>query len=456
MKKKLFSLAAITVAACLLVTGCGAPTAPTAPGASKAASENKTESTGGKTEITFLDVMPSPERTALLEDLISRFEEENQTISVKYTSVPWDEAYKKLVAMGSSKTLPDVITSDVGIMQSLARPGYLLNLDDKFNSLPAKGDFSESTLAAKQSYSYDGSVYSVPDGWLTQGIFVRTDWLEEAGYKIEDLKNWTWDQYFEVIEKLTDPAKGRYGIAFRGGANGGLRFFEYLGSMLEVTGAFPGNDNKSIYSDPKALEYFEKFYGLYIDGYAPQDSINWGFKEMVEGFITGQCATLNQTPEVTVTAQQSMEEGTWTVLPQPVKPGAAKNSVVWGYSGAYSISANSKNPDAAWKFIEWLSSPEINLEYSQRFGCMPLYKSSLNDPFFQEGVMKGYADALLDPNIQYLAQPGELSQWGFFLSEYFKNESQKYMAGQQTAEQTLENAAKWMSEQYDNDIASKA
>jgi len=407
------------------------------------------------TTISFLDVMPSPERTALFHDLITEFEAGHPTIKVEYTSVPWEEAYKKLVAMGASQTLPDIITCDVGILQSLAKPGWLLNLDKQFNSLPFKDDLTVATLASKDSFSAMGKVYAIPDGYLCQGIFVRTDWLADAGYKLDDLRHWTWDQYFEVNKKLTDPSKNRFGCAFRGGPNGGLRFFEYLGSMLEVTSAFPNGNDKSIYSDPRAVDYFKKFYSLYTDGYAPKDSINWGFKEMVQGFVDGQCGTLNQTPEVTVTCQKEMVDGTWTVLPQPVNPNAKKTSFVWGYSGAYAISAHSKNAKPAWTFIEWLSSSKTNLEYSTRFGCLPIYKSGLKDPFFQKGVMKGYADALLDPNIQYLKQPNELSQWGYFLAEYNKNEVQKYMAGQQTAEQTMANLSKWMTDQYDKDVLHK-
>lgn len=456
--KKIVALLLSTLLVALSLGGCVpktvAPAGETASASSAASDAASTAAAGGApVEITFMDVMPNPDRTTMYEGFIKKFQEQNPTITVKYTSVPFDEAYKKLVAMGSSKTLPDIVTTDVGIMQSLAKAGYIIPLEERFSALPAKDDFTAATITSKNTYSSDGKVFTVPDGYLCQGIFVRTDWLEEAGYKVDELRNWTWDQYFEVNAKLTDPAKGRYGCAFRGGANGGLRFYEYLGSQISAAECFPGGNNVSIYEDPKALEAFTKFYGLYNDGYAPKDSINWGFKEMVEGFVNGQCGTLNQTPEVALTCQQSMEDGTWTVLPHPKNPDAQKNSFVWGYSAGYSISANSQNEESAWKFIEFLSSPEINLEYSKAFGCLPLYKSSLNDAFFQEGVMKGYADALLDPNIQFLEQPSQLSQWGFFLAEFNKNETQKYMTGQQTAEVTLQNLGKFLSEQYDKDIA---
>lgn len=417
----------------------------------KAASKDAAESGGsGETvEIQFLDVMPSDKRTELFQSFIAEFEEKNPDIKVKYTSVPFDEAYNKVVAMGASGSLPDIVTCDTGIMTSLAAAGFLEDISSNFEGLSGKVDMTAATLAAKPTYSYRDKIYAIPDGFLTQGIFVRTDWLEEAGYNVEELRDWTWDEYFEVIKTLTNVQEGRYGIAFRGGANGGLRFYEYLGSMLAVTNAFPEGNNKSIYSDPRALACFETFYNLYRDGYAPKDSINWGFTEMVEGFVSSQCATLNQTPEVTQTCKESMQEGIWTVLPQPVNPDADKNSVVWGYSGAYSIAANSKHKDAAWRFIDWISTPEINLRFCREFGQVPLYKSALQDPFFQEGEMKGYVDALADPDIQYLQQASNLSQWGFFLSDYCKNETQKYMSGQQDSKTTMDHLAAWMTEQYD-------
>jgi len=408
-----------------------------------------------KGEITFLDTMPSNERTELLKNMIAKFEEAYPSVKVEYTSVPWDDAYKKVVAMGASNTLPDVLTSDVGIMLALAQPGYAEKLTDKWNNWKYKDDLTQATIVASNLYTYNDDIYVIPDGFLLQGIFVRTDWLEELGIDPKSLQDWTWDEYFDVIKKMTDKDKNRYGIAFRGGANGFLRFYEFLGSNLQVTNAFPDGTNKSIFEDPRAIELFKQFYGLYTEGYAPKESINWGFKEMVEGFVNGQCGTLNQTPEVTVTCQQNMEDGIWTVLPQPKTEGASKNYMTWGYSAGYLMSSNSKYKDAAWSFIEFMSSPEMNLEYSKGFGCLPIYKSGLEDSYFQSGALKGYADQLLDPNIEYFAQPTELTQWGYFLSEYSKNEVQKYMSGKQSAEDTMANLAQWMREQYDKDVAGK-
>ena len=161
------------------------------------------------------------------------------------------------------------------------------------------------------------------------------------------------EQAEDVYKRQT---QNRYGIACRGGGNGFMRFYEYLASELETPAIFPGDNDTTILEDPRAQELFEKFYGLYKNGQAPKDSVNWAFKEMVEGFINGQCGTLNQTPEVTITCEQSMEDGTWTVLPFPSKEGAQKKVLLWGQTAGYMVSANCKDKEAGFDFIRYISS----------------------------------------------------------------------------------------------------
>lgn len=453
MKKRIIPLAAAILSCALLFGACTPAGNPASLAASSA--EGGASTPGKQVEMEFLDVMPSPERTEFLKAQLAAFEAESPGVKFAYNSVPWDEAYKKVVSMAASQTLPDVLTGDVTYMLALASMGQIEDLTEMWTTSPHYGDLSEATKAASSLYTYDGKVFAVPDGYQTQGIFVRTDWLQEAGYDVAELQDWTWDEYFQVIETLTDPQKNRYGISFRGGGNGFMRFYEYLASELETPAIFPGEDDTTILEDPRALELFEKFYGLYKNNQAPKDSVNWAFKEMVEGFVNGQCATLNQTPEVTITCEQSMQEGTWTVLPFPNKAGAEKKVLLWGQTAGYMVSANCKDKQAGFDFIRYISSPEVNLAYSKAFSGLPLYKSTLKDDFFQKGAMKGYADALLAENLAYLTQPTELTQWGYFLSEFAKNETQKYMTGAQGAAATLDNLNGWLKENYQKDIAGK-
>lgn len=436
-------LAAVSLAACSSQDAASAPA-----GSSGDASGAVEEVT-----LTFLNVFPMDETNPHFEKYIAQFEADHPGVTVEYTTVPWDEAFKKVVAMSTSNTLPDVLTGDVSYLLALAPDDKILDLTDTWKASGYYDDLCTACVQSSDLFTYDGKVYAIPDGYGAQGIYVNVPMLEKAGYDIEELRqDWTWDKYIEVVKATNDPANNVYGMAFRGGQNGFMRFYEYLCNKIGSDSMFPDGTNKSILEHPDALKHFQDFYGLYVDGYAPKDSINWGFKEMVEGFVSGQTATLNNSAEVTLTCSQRMEDDDWTVLPFPKNADGSKTLMVWGHSAGMMVSANSEHPDLAKELVMYLSSPEVNADYCKALVALPIYNQSLTDPFFQEGYLKGFADTLMDPNLQYLTQPTELTQWGYFISEYATGECQKYMSGSQTAEQTLSNMAAWLSAEYDKDI----
>ncbi|KIL37678.1 hypothetical protein SD71_03555 [Cohnella kolymensis] len=159
---------------------------------------------------------------------------------------------------------------------------------------------------------------------------------------------------------------------------------------------------------------------------------------MVQGFMNGQAAILNQTAEVIVPVQKNMKEGNWEIIPIPKSP-SGKNFNHYGSTAAYAISSNSKNKEAAWKFIEFVSSPEINLEYAKRNGMLPIFKDSYYDEFFSKGAIKGFAEQMADPNIVYVNWADYLPEQSTFIGTFAKDEVQKYLLNKQSAEDTLKN-----------------
>lgn len=451
MKKTLTLL----LCACILAgsaIGCSSGTADSSPAAENSA-EGTLDKPAQEVKLSFLNVFPMDETNPHFEKSIAQFCADNPGLTIEYTTVPWDEAFKKVVAMSSSNTLPDILTGDVSYMLALAPSNKIIDLTDTWKESGYYDDLCAAGEKSSDLFTYEGKVFAIPDGYGSQGIFVNAPLLTKAGYDVEALRaDWTWDKYLEVIEKTTDKASNVYGMSFRGGQNGFMRFYEYLCNRIGVAEMFPDGTNKSILEHPDALRYFTEFYDLYKNGNSPQDSINWGFKEMVEGFVSGQTATLNNTAEVTLTCSQRMTDGDWTVLPYPKNADGSKTRMVWGHSAGMMVSANSKNPDMAKKAVMYLASPAVNTEYCKALTALPIYNEELKDPYFQSGYLKGFADTLMDPNLEYLTQPTELTQWGYFISEYSKGECQKYMSGSQSAEDTLGNMAKWLSAEYDKDV----
>lgn len=406
-----------------------------------------------KVELTFCDSMSSPERQALFEDLFSRYEEQTG-VKVEYTTVPYEEAEKKFIAMAATESLPDIIAT--GGATTLAYMGALEPLDEYWENFKYRDEIMPATQAFMDDIVYYNDHYwSFPDGYLVRGVFVRTDWMEEAGLNPDDYKEkLTWDDYFKIIEAINDPENGRYGIAYRGGAGNTMGPGEYLQSVMGWNNIFL-SDDQSIYGTEEALEYMGKHLDLYKNGYAPEESINWGYPEMVEGFVSGQCGTLIQTPEVVPICEESMEEGTWAVLPWPTQDGVDKDVMVWGSSTAYCMSAYSEHKDEAWNLLEWLSSPEINLEYCKKFSVIPIHQSALEDPFFADETQQGYVVRLLSDTL-YTTKGMELIPDYSYFSSFAQAELQKYMMDEQDLETSLKNLDEWLVSRYAEVLAGNA
>lgn len=393
------------------------------------------------TSLVFCDTMSSPEREALFADLFARYEEQTG-VSVEYTTIPYEEAENKLVAMAATESLPDVIAT--GSMAVLAHMDALEPLTEYW----ANYEYLDEVMPATQTFveelgTLNGEIYCIPDSFILRGVFVRTDWMEEAGLNVADYEDqMSWEDYFNIIEAINDPENGRYGIAFRGGQMNMMAPGEYLQSVMGWDYQML-SDEQSIYGTEEAIEYIGRYLDLYKNGYAPEEAINWGYPEMVEGFVSGQCGTLVQTPEVVPVCEESMEPGTWTVLPWPTQEGLDKDVMCWGSSTAYVMSAFCEDKDAAWDLLAWLSSPEINLEYCKEFGAIPINQSALEDPYFAEGVSKGYVTRLLSENFTTAISVTEIPDMNTF-NDLVMAENQKYLLGEQDLATSLKNMDDWL------------
>ncbi len=454
--KKIILLAVAVLMAVSMLVACGpAPAseapkseapAQDAPASEAPASEAPANAGSGETvEISFLDPMPGPARSEAFKSVIAKFEAENPNIKVRYESVAWDDARQKLVTLASSKSLPDVIQMHEMWYGEFILPGWVTDLTPYYEKSPLKEDFNDITksflIESKQVVPYKG-IYGIPEGVTAMGIYVRTDWMKEAGLNFDE--NWTWDNFFEYVEKVTDPAKNRYGNAFRGG-QWGLTATGIYNIYQKSNGKFFNEDGSSVLLDDYAPELFEEFYDIYKEGYAPKDSINWGYPEMVQGFTSGMCGTLFQTTEVIQSCLDTLEEGTYAVYPVP----QAEDGYVYNeYSSStnYGIAENSQYKDEAWKFIEFCSRPDINIEIAKANYLIPVVKQAADDSYFGEGVWKGYTTMINKPNYAVKSGLGFYPEVGEINGDLSTAEVQKYCLGQQDAKTTLDNIGNAVTE----------
>lgn len=384
----------------------------------------------GKSEpvtIEYMQVLANPDRDKQVEEMVSAFEEQYPNINVEVNQVPWDQAHQKVLAMGATNSLPAVVETPSQWIVELQSAGYITKLDSYINSWNQKDHVAEMIWDEAKAFS-DGEIYTFPYGKWQNAVFYRTDWVEEKGLDAPR----TWDDIFTIAEELTEPDKNRYGIAYRGARGGIDRIMEYIYSKRSSGDWYEGDS--SIFTDPVTLDAFVEYTKLYE--FAPKDSINWGYKEMVEGFNNGTTALLFQTSEVVATSQKNMEEGTWDVVPFPVGEDGKRyqdpNFV--GYSISSQVSDAEK--DAAWKFISFMNNQENSIKWAKQFLMIPISKEAKNDSFFGEGPISKYVEQITDPAT--VVTPAQtVPAIAQFRESFADPIVQQYLLGKITAEEAM-------------------
>jgi len=391
------------------------------------------------TTIRFMDTSPSPEREAMYRQFIEDFKPVEPNITVEYENVPYDESHSKLVTYAATQSLPDIYQIHATWTSEFAMAGWALKLDDYVENYALKDHFTPFTMNVlfkiRQQEAL-GGIYSIPDGLLDAGVIYRKDWFAEAG--ITPDMDWTWDDFFEICEKLTDPAQDRYGLAYRGGRAGFDRIIEYVMSVTK--GHFYEPDGTSVLFRPEVLDAFVRYTDVYKKGQAPKDSISWGFAEMVQGFSNGTCGMLVQNPDASAVVEGGMvmDLADVGVLPMPRNQEDGKLYVDAGSAYMYTIASNTEYADAAWAFVGFLSSPENNMIYCKSAAMIPIMKVDTDsDPYFSTGLMGDFVKTLDRRDMVMTASQGYFPELGGFREPLMDAETQKYLQDMQSAEDTL-------------------
>jgi multiple sugar transport system substrate-binding protein len=134
--------------------------------------------------------IPEPRPQQYFETTFAKFQEETG-ISVTYESVPWDDAANKLTVLGTSGQLPDVMTTWAGWLGQFTAAGWVKPLNDYIAG--TEGEYADTVtkLVWKGEKELYGNTYTVPDGVMVKGVYVRKDWAAEAGLSLDPAKGWT-------------------------------------------------------------------------------------------------------------------------------------------------------------------------------------------------------------------------------------------------------------------------
>lgn len=449
MKNRYFAAAtSLVLTACMLFSSCtqtatpGSPAAPAADAGASTSAAPESVAPAGAVELRFMDVIPNAPRSEQFQKMIDSYTQQNPNVKVTLESTPWESAHQKLVTQGASNSLPDTFVMHQQWYSEFIEAGWVTKLDDYYASYEYKDEFIPYVKDILMDYDQvkaRGGLYGLPDGLTTAGLFVRKDWVEAAGLTLADLE--TWEGVFAASEKMTIPEKNQYGFSYRGGRLGGEQMGMYVMSVLG--GRLYDETGKCLLDTPEAKQAIKNYTDLYLKGYAPKDSINWAYPEMVQGFTSGLTGILNQTTEVVATCNESMQEGTWTTIPFP----RAKDGKIYSKADSFvlAVGTSTKTPDAAFDFIGYMVSPEVNREYCKVNLYIPVMKGAESDPYFNDGPMAGFVKCMTDPGFVREPYYGYFPELGEFMETIYDAEIQKYLLGKQSLDDLVNNISGYLT-----------
>lgn len=386
--------------------------------------------------LKLVEVITSPERTETLKGIVAKFEAANPGTTVEIISLPWGEAFEKFATMVSAGETPDVMEMPDTWLSLYANNGALENLEPYLEKWEHTKGLTSRALELGRAV--DNKAYMLPYGFYLRALFYNKKLFAEAGVS-EPPK--TLDEFVEVSKKIS-ALPGKSGYCLRGGP-GGLNGWVMFGAANAGSNEFFKPDGTSTFADPGWVKGLTWMVDLYKNGYAPKDSVNWGFNEVVAGFYSGTCAMLDQDPDALIAIAQRMKPEDYGVVPMPKGP-AGKAFPTIGYAG-WSMFASSEHKDLAWKLIATLESPEGNIEWNKRTGALPVHTSAEKDPFYAGEQFKGWFEELADPNAVPTVMPTHLEEFAFFKDSLVIKTSQQALLGEITPEDLAKEWADYMT-----------
>ena len=345
---------ALAAMSAVLLTACG--------GSSSAGGASGTVRLSGWTS--------TPAEDKLLTDQIAAFQVAYPNIKVTYEPVPKDFR-TKLKAQLASGTEPDVFYVELGDAAGFMQKHVLLDLRSEMAKTGTKAsDFSSGVLAA---FKTGDAIYGIPKDFNTLALFYNKDMFTAAGVS-PPTKDWTWSDLTSAAKKLTKP--GQWGLITNPDAARWAPFvYQNGGNVLN------SDNTKSALLDPATVEA-TKYYLSFKQGGTGTYSgaLGAGIGWPGDAFAKGKAAMVMEGGWL-IPFMKDYPAIKWDAVELPQGKSGRGNLV---FTVGYSISAKTKNPDASWVLLNYLTGLDNQKTVLHSGFALPTRTALANDPYFTD------------------------------------------------------------------------
>lgn len=270
------------------------------------------------------------------------YQADHPDVEIEVIEVGNEDIDARVIASnGDTSTLPDIL-----LVQDNAFQKFVINYPEVYCDLTGKYDYSNFSPAKVAYSTVNGHNYGIPFDAGTAVAAWRTDYLDQAGYTIDDLTNISWDRFLEIGRKVKETTGHPMLSGLAGQVDTVLIMLQSCGSsMFNADGSVNLKDNAELKEVVNVYNTMVK-EGIYLEVNSWDEYIGSMSNGSVVGTING-CWILG-----TIMSLED-QAGKWDITNMPKLVNAA-GKYLWLYKWhPRNSSCHPQNPPLSGKMFLW-------------------------------------------------------------------------------------------------------
>jgi|SRR5690554_44323 len=319
--------------------------------------------------------------------LIPEFERKNPGIKIDVQQIPWTAAQEKLITAFASDNTPDACQLGNTWIPQFASLNAIISLNDLIqrSDIISKEKYFEGIWETNVIFKNEDSVvYGIPWYVDTRLLFYRKDIFKKAGYNSSPK---SWHELYDLSKKIVAlfPGEEKYAIYLPTNEWNPFVIF----GMQAGADLLTDNNSKANFSSREFKTGFEFLINFHKENLAPKGfaQVTNVYQAFAEEFFSMYISGPWNIPEFKKWMKDDLADE-WMTAPLPGYEGKYPGVSLAGGSSLV-IFKDSEHKEEVWKFFEYLSLPETQIEFYKLINNLPAVKEAWedsvlkNDPYLE-------------------------------------------------------------------------
>lgn len=301
----------------------------------------------------------------VVAELLPQFHREHPDIRVHVQQIPWTAAHEKLLTAHVGNSLPDLAQAGNTWIPELVAVRAVEPLDARV---------AQSQVVDRRDYFpgiWDTNVvgralYGIPWYVDTRVLFYRSDMMQTPPR--------TWSEWIAAMERLKQQSKDPHFYPLHMPTN---EWPQPVIFAVQRGAELVSEDGRAHFSEPHFIEAFSFYLDVYRRRLAPAISSSQ-VTNLYQQFGAGDLAMFISGPWEIGNLRLRLPkefESHWSTAPLPAPDGTPYPGVSLSGGSSLVVFRSSKKQDAAWKLIEFLSRPDVQIRFYELSGDLPARRS---------------------------------------------------------------------------------